>query len=67
VPITEAIAMIVSKLMANRIDDNNSTASASQRRLVFNCIPAVVISLSLISCLLVLIANLSFKKEKGAA
>ncbi len=50
--------MIDSRLMAKRIDDSSSTASASQRRLVFSCSPAVVV-------FMIWYGNPFFKKQKG--
>ena len=42
-PIAEAMAMTVSRLIAKRIDETSSTASARPRRRVFSSIPVVLI------------------------
>jgi hypothetical protein len=55
VPITDAIAIKVSRLIAKRIEETSSTISASQRRRVFNCSPVV---------LMLIVFSL---KQKGAA
>jgi hypothetical protein len=43
VPMMAAIAIITSSVIAKRIEDSSSTASARPRRLVFSSIPVVLI------------------------